>query len=419
MFSQMLAMVSKGGEEGKNGDKNNISKAEASRTKKPSSSTSMANHGSRTSATSGITRPQIKTSLSAKEQEEQRQRIKRLKAARLGSQPPSKVQKKSSAPPPSKKRASTSTASTTRKVTLAPAPVAPSRAPAKKLNFREIMKQAEQVDSEKLKVTVKVKGHESKDKGGAQSRVSKIPDPAKNKLGGSRVKDNTPISRNTSGPISSKSRMGSSSGPISSASRMRPGSSAAIKDSRKPLIDSRSNPPSQPSRQSSIGSFRSKSARSNEPSVRQPPSRPSPASRTPAPIAQPMQKLVDKRKKKAEVRRGYYDDDDESLDDFIVDDDDEEDDYGRGGQRSGGRGGSYDEDQGYDRDEIWKMFNRGKRRSDFVDVDDDYSDMEATGAELFREEQCSLRVAREEDEAEERELKRLAEEKKQRKKSRH
>jgi protein SPT2 len=130
-----------------------------------------------------------------------------------------------------------------------------------------------------------------------------------------------------------------------------------------------------------------------------------------------MQKLVDKRKRKAEnTRRSYYDEDDESLDDFIVDDDGDEeegDHYGRGA-RSGGRRYK-DEDEGYDRDEIWQMFNRGKRRADFVIEDEDDSDMEATGAELFREEQRSLRVAREEDEAEERELKRRAEEKKRRK----
>lgn len=121
-----------------------------------------------------------------------------------------------------------------------------------------------------------------------------------------------------------------------------------------------------------------------------------------------MQKLVDKRKRKAETtRRSYYDEDDESLDDFIVDDEgeeEEEDHYHRSNRSSGRR--YQEEEEGYDRDEIWQMFNRGKRRADFVIEDDDDSDMEATGAELFREEQRSLRVAREEDEAEERELKR-------------
>lgn len=140
---------------------------------------------------------------------------------------------------------------------------------------------------------------------------------------------------------------------------------------------------------------------------------------TPAPFAQPMKKLLDKRKKIKDADYGIEMMDDE-MDDFIVDDeednfivDDEEED-----RRSGYRGGRREDEYGYDRDEIWSMFNRGKRRSDYVDDYEDLSDMEATGADVLMEEQRSARRAREEDDEEERELKKHAMEKAKRKKSR-
>lgn len=61
----------------------------------------------------------------------------------------------------------------------------------------------------------------------------------------------------------------------------------------------------------------------------------------------------------------------------------------------------------YDRDEIWAMFNRGKKRLQFHD-DYDSDDMEATGAEIFEEEQRSKRRALEEDRRELLEEQRLA-----------
>lgn len=131
-----------------------------------------------------------------------------------------------------------------------------------------------------------------------------------------------------------------------------------------------------------------------------------------------MKKLLDKQKKRKTTSSRYdgIEEIDDEMDDFIVDDEDDdfiEDD--RGYSRSRGR--SRDE-YGYDRDEIWSMFNRGKRRSDYVDDYEDFSDMEATGADVLMEEQRSARQAREEDEAEERELKRRALEKARRKKLR-
>lgn len=128
-----------------------------------------------------------------------------------------------------------------------------------------------------------------------------------------------------------------------------------------------------------------------------------------------------------------YEEYDEDMDDFIVDDEEEGyievDDYdeedGADGYYSNSRGRSRGSggrrrsaDPGYDRDEIWSMFNRGKRRVDYIEDEDDLSDMEATGADLFKEELRSSRVARQEDDAEERRLKKLAMEKAKRKKIR-
>lgn len=140
-----------------------------------------------------------------------------------------------------------------------------------------------------------------------------------------------------------------------------------------------------------------------------------------------MQKLLDKRKDR-ELRSARYDDEyDEDMDDFIVNDEDDEDiidvrddeeDDGYYGRTSGRSRSRYDEDPGYDREEIWSMFSRGKRRADYMEYEDDLSDMEATGEDVLREEMRSTRMARREDEEQERELRRHAEEKARRKKTR-
>lgn len=63
----------------------------------------------------------------------------------------------------------------------------------------------------------------------------------------------------------------------------------------------------------------------------------------------------------------------------------------------------------YDRDEIWSMFNKGRKRSYYERYDDeDSDDMEATGAEILEEELRSKRRAMEEDKRELAEEQRLA-----------
>lgn len=70
----------------------------------------------------------------------------------------------------------------------------------------------------------------------------------------------------------------------------------------------------------------------------------------------------------------------------------------------------------YDRDEIWAIFNRGKKRQRF---EDDYNsdDMEATGAEILEEEMRSRRRAELEDRREWEEEQRRAAEKRKRKRT--
>lgn len=125
--------------------------------------------------------------------------------------------------------------------------------------------------------------------------------------------------------------------------------------------------------------------------------------RTPLPVRKPsakiQEKLNEKKKKQQQNPRGYsrnsdrYEDDDE-LSSFIASSDEEEEAY---------------EEADYDRDEIWAIFNRGKKRSHYDSYDyDSADDMEATGAEILEEEYRSKRTAELEDLRELEQEKRLA-----------
>lgn len=166
---------------------------------------------------------------------------------------------------------------------------------------------------------------------------------------------------------------------------------------------------------------RTSSAPSSASGIRRPPSATSSARRSPNPasrpssrptepvpsrpkFAQPSAKLqakLDAKRKRQQERKsksttyGYEEDSYES--DFIVDDEEEQ-----------------EEEGDYDRDEIWKMFNRGKSRSDYVDYDDDLSDMEATGSEVLNEELRSAKRAKLEERAEAERERRRVEEKRRR-----
>lgn len=125
-------------------------------------------------------------------------------------------------------------------------------------------------------------------------------------------------------------------------------------------------------------------------------------------LAKPNEKL----KRQLELRkrtnrpRAEEEDNGSDLDDFIEDDTREVDDRYRPKQ-----------DAGYDRDEIWAMFNRGKRRSDYAFDDYEDDDMEANEMEILEEEEQARRMARLEDKREEEWLKRHEQEKKRRKRT--
>lgn len=93
-------------------------------------------------------------------------------------------------------------------------------------------------------------------------------------------------------------------------------------------------------------------------------------------------------------------DDDDDLDSFIASEEEVE-----------------EEAVDYDRDEIWSMFNRGRKRT-YYTGDSDSDDMEATGAEILAEEARSKRDALQEDRREQEEEERLASLKRARKKGR-
>ena len=132
---------------------------------------------------------------------------------------------------------------------------------------------------------------------------------------------------------------------------------------------------------------------------------PKTASRVPLPVRKPSsaleQKLHSRKQTVRDSKNNYYDEEDDSdMDDFLDDDEEEEDDGGV--------------DNGYDRDEIWAIFNRGRKRQQYAYDDDDSDDMEATGAEIFEEENRSKRRAELEDRRELEEEKRRAQAKRAR-----
>ncbi|CCF56544.1 hypothetical protein KAFR_0B02460 [Kazachstania africana CBS 2517] len=115
--------------------------------------------------------------------------------------------------------------------------------------------------------------------------------------------------------------------------------------------------------------------------------------------------LESRKKHKQGYRRNELDEEDSDLSDFIEHSDDD-DRYKRRTLTS------YD-DPGYDRDEIWAMFNRGKKRDPYAYDDyDEGDDMEANEMEILEEEEYARKMAKLEDKREEAWLRRREEEKK-------
>jgi len=119
------------------------------------------------------------------------------------------------------------------------------------------------------------------------------------------------------------------------------------------------------------------------------------------PSAKLQAKLDAKRKREQERRERTRQENYDSYESDFVEDDEEDD--------------VYEKDPGYDRDEIWKMFSRGRSRNDYIrDDEEDLSDMEATGDEVMKEEMRSAKRARMEELAEQERERKRQEEKRRR-----
>lgn len=110
-------------------------------------------------------------------------------------------------------------------------------------------------------------------------------------------------------------------------------------------------------------------------------------------FAQPhkrFQAKLDNRKSLRYAEEEY----DEDLDDFIEDDEEEDNSYNRRRERN-------NHNRGYDRDEIWALFNRRGRGSNAVPQDDwDSDDMETNEFDIMAEEEEATKAARLEDKRE-------------------
>jgi protein SPT2 len=277
--------------------------------------------------------------ISDQERKQQQERVERLKAARRAEVEKLKNGKKR--PASTKAKSNRTPQKTVHEQPVSNGHVGKSRdtneAARKKLNFKDLMRQAEQIDSEKLKLTVKVKEKQSVKQ---RDRLSHSP----------KVEER-----------------GFSSSVASSPSR-KSGTKAELARS---------------------GAER---ARTESPLRRQAPSSKA-SSQQPAAFSKPMPELVEKRNKILADRRRRHEDYDSDLDDFIEDDLEQ------------------DVNEDYDRDEIWKMFNRGRSRAYYEKDYDDDSDMEATGSQVFQEENRSAFYGRREDDEEEKRLETLADKK--------
>ncbi|KAK9467322.1 SPT2 chromatin protein-domain-containing protein, partial [Lipomyces arxii] len=266
----------------------------------------------------------------------------------------------------------------------------------KKPNFLEILKKAEEVDAEKMKVTVKVRDSKKK---------SDFKGTSKPQLSNSLI--SKPASSMERAPPKSAEKQMADRRPVPIVDRRpleRPLPKPRVKEMgkvRDQVSNIRDSNPMTAKIEKVVKPIRAKGERKitqrqpSQSSTTLPTARSERVKPAPAPFAKPMAGLVKKRKVKY--------DSDSSLDDFIVDDEEEGDD-----DRSKG-----DKGYGYDREEIWNLFRRGQSSRSY-DYDDEDDDMEVSGFDVFREEQRSTAAARKEDELEAERERRHAEEKRKR-----
>ncbi|KAK9245218.1 SPT2 chromatin protein-domain-containing protein [Lipomyces tetrasporus] len=327
----------------------------------------------------------------SKDRAKQRATVERLKAQRAKSSSASTGQAASSSAPGKTSDAMKRPGSAHPEPGSAVASASVLATNRKKPNFLDILKEAEKVDSEKLKFTVKVRDPKKK----PEKTMSKVP--------GKRLSHSpspsvgNPPTKSSTTTADGRALDSKAAKNISNLDRKsRPSTSPSIKGasqdiSGRKLLKGRQN--------STVRSGASKIAAPTPTNVKLP-SRPVQKPHTPAPFAKPMEGLLKKNKAAEES--------DESLDDFIVSDDEEEDDGYGPSRRTGEKNGP-----GYDREEIWNLFRRGGRSRNY-DYEDDDDNMETAGFDVLREEMRSTAHARKEDDMMEAEERRLAEEKKKR-----
>ncbi|KAK7204691.1 SPT2 chromatin protein-domain-containing protein [Myxozyma melibiosi] len=300
--------------------------------------------------------------------------LEKLKAQRGGGSAGSSGSSSGSGSGSSAKVAASSSSSSSKPSASSSTAAAPAR---KKPNFLDILKAAETVSSEKMKVGVKVK--DPKKKAATTSRFS-------GKLGRSSQSPAPAPAPATSRSTNSPVKPARDAKTVSSERKAVSGGARENVKSSKPMKLDRKDV-----------KMSGKSA--VKAGVREKPESAASASKhQPAPFAKPMAGLLKKRK-------AHYDSD-SSLDDFIVDDEDEEEEERGYSKRRG--------DPGYDREEIWSLFSRGRPRPRFNDYDEDDDDMEVSGLEVLKEEQRSALAAKRDDEREAEEERRRAEEKRKR-----
>lgn len=359
--------------------------------------------------------------MSEEERRQQQERVDRLKAARRAEREKLEKNKKpnknttsvrrNTRTSPSKASSSASLKSIRNNVSHNTSvemgdAVKSNQAVTKKLNFKDLMSQAEQIDAENLKLKMKVKDKKSlKREQSTQSSNAVELDLNGKKINGSPSRGNN----NTAVSVSrNRSMIGNDFQRQkflhSDTDRFDISSTSSSKDS-KTTHKKRSN--TSPNPLSSTLSNDSRTAHTKQSNMSafskdsKTPHKSSNSFQPTVPLSKPMAHIVERNSRIIAERRGqrndYYDSD---LDDFIEDDKEED---------------TLNED--YDRDEIWRMFNRGRSRSyyeDRCDEEEEDSDMEASSAQVLQEETRSAFHGRREDDEEERRLKTLADKKKKR-----
>ncbi|KAK6205655.1 SPT2 chromatin protein-domain-containing protein [Scheffersomyces amazonensis] len=293
-----------------------------------------------------------------------------------------RVQSPGVAKPVLKSVKSTTTTTSTSSITKNPSPTIraqsdPGSVKPKKLKFNELMKKATKVDQTKLSIAIKSR--------------SKSPEGALNKAGPLRSKE----SSRTNSPLPPpKVKV-----PLNSARSVNPQPKKIA--SQKVMQPPRTIKSSVVKKSSPIPLRKPSEELKKKANIKAPlPPR--------GPSAKLQEVLKSKNKLSSTNNKNPYKassrpqkEDDSDLDSFIASDEEEEE-------------PTRSKDRGYDREEIWAIFNRGKKRSyDYYDSDSD--DMEATGADILEEESRSRRTAELEDRRELEEEKRLAALKKARK----